>query len=123
MIILDAVIEYLPAPDDLPPIKCHNSKKNTEYDLERSEKGPLAGLIFKIQQDKEAGPLCFVRIYSGELKSGTAVMNINKKKRERVNRLIRMHSNNHEQIPSVHAGDIAVIIGQNAWACILLKSL
>jgi len=109
--ILDAVIDFLPAPDDLPPVKCHNSKKDSDIELARDEKGPLAGLVFKIQQDKEAGPLCFIRIYSGVLKSGTAVMNINKKKRERVNRLLRMHSNNHEQISSVAAGDIAVIIG------------
>ncbi len=109
--VLDAIIEYLPSPDDLPPIKCHHVKKDSDIEIERTEDGPLAGLIFKIQQDKEAGPLCFVRIYSGVLKSGTAVMNINKKKRERVNRLIRMHSNHHEQISSVHAGDIAVIIG------------
>lgn len=109
--VLNAVVDFLPAPDDLPAIKCHHTKKDTEIELERSEKGPLAGLIFKIQQDKEAGPLCFVRIYSGELKSGIAIMNINKKKRERVNRLIRMHSNNHEQISSISAGDIAVVIG------------
>jgi len=109
--VLDGVIDFLPAPDDLPPIKCHSTKKDTDIEMERSENGPLAGLIFKIQQDKEAGPLCFVRVYSGVLKSGTAIMNINKKKRERVNRLIRMHSNTHEQISSIHAGDIAVVIG------------
>ncbi|MBN2657051.1 MAG: elongation factor G [Spirochaetales bacterium] len=109
--VLNAVVSYLPAPDDLPPVRCHHSKKDEDIELPRDEKGPLAGLIFKIQQDKEAGPLCFVRVYSGELKSGTAVMNIDKKKRERVNRLLRMHSNHHEQISSVHAGDIAVIIG------------
>ena len=109
--LLDGVVNYLPAPDDLPPITCHHSKKDTDIELARDEEGPLAGLIFKIQQDKEAGPLCFVRVYSGVLKSGTAIMNISKKKRERVNRLLRMHSNTHEQISSVHAGDIAVIIG------------
>ena len=109
--VLDAVISYLPAPDDLPAVKCHHTKKDTDIEIERDVNGPLAGLVFKIQQDKEAGPLCFIRIYSGVLKSGTAVMNVNKKKRERVNRLLRMHSNHHEQISSVDAGDIAVIIG------------
>lgn len=112
--VLNAVVNYLPAPNDLPPIQCHNTKKDNEIELERSKDGPLAGLIFKIQQDKEAGPLCFVRVYSGVLKSGTAIMNINKKKRERVNRLIRMHSNTHEQISSVEAGDIAVLIGMKS---------
>ena len=109
--VLDAIVSYLPAPEDLPPVPCHHSKKDEDIELPRDENGPLAGLIFKIQQDKEAGPLCFVRVYSGVLKSGTAVMNIDKKKRERVNRLLRMHSNHHEQISSVPAGDIAVVIG------------
>ncbi|OQY33857.1 MAG: elongation factor G [Spirochaetaceae bacterium 4572_59] len=109
--ILDAVIKYLPAPGDLPALKCLHTKKEEYVELERSEKGQLAGLIFKIQQDKEAGPLCYVRIYSGELKSGSAVMNVNKRKRERANRLLRMHSNHHEQINKVSAGDIAVIVG------------
>ena len=109
--VLNSVVSYLPAPEDLPPVKCLHAKKEEYIELERSEKGPLAGLIFKIQQDKEAGPLCFVRIYSGELKSGTAIMNVNKKKRERANRLLRMHSNHHEQINKISAGDIAVIVG------------
>ncbi len=109
--VLDAIVSYLPAPEDLPPVKCLHTKKEEYIELERSADGPLAGLVFKIQQDKEAGSLCYVRIYSGELKSGTAIMNINKKKRERVNRLLRMHSNHHEQISKVSAGDIAVIVG------------
>ena len=109
--VLDGVVSYLPAPEDLPPVKCLHAKKEEYIDLERSSTGHLAGLIFKIQQDKEAGPLCFVRIYSGELKSGTAVMNVNKHKRERANRLLRMHSNHHEQISKISAGDIAVIVG------------
>ena len=71
---------------------------------------PLA-LIFKIQHDREAGPLCFVRVYSGVLKKGTAIFNIGKKKKERINRIVRMHANKQETIDSLAAGDIGVIIG------------
>ena len=109
--VLDAILSYLPAPDDLKEIEGINPKKEEPIVLKRDIKEKPAGLIFKIQQDKEAGALCFVRVYSGEFKSGTPVLNANKKKRERINRLLRMHSNHHEQISSVAAGDIAVIVG------------
>jgi len=109
--LLDGVIAYLPSPQELPPIECIHAKKDAPYLLERSEDGPLSALVFKIQQDREMGFLSFVRIYSGSLKSGTAVMNVNKRKRERVNRILRMHSNHYEQINQINAGEIAVIIG------------
>ena len=102
--LLDGIIDFLPSPTDLPSVKCHHQKKDEDIELERDKNGPLAGLIFKIQQDREMGSLCFVRIYSGVLKSGTAIMNISKKKRERVNRILRMHSNHHEQINTLEAG-------------------
>ena len=69
------------------------------------------GLIFKIQHEREAGSLAYIRMYSGKIKSGEQVYNIGKKKRERVNRLLRMHSNKSDPLDSVSAGDIAVIIG------------
>ncbi|MDC7232225.1 MAG: elongation factor G [Spirochaetales bacterium] len=109
--VLNAVISYLPAPEDLKDIEGISVKKEEPVILKRDIKEKPSGLIFKIQQDKEAGALCFVRVYSGEFKSGTPVMNANKRKRERINRLLRMHSNHHEQINSVSAGDIAVIVG------------
>lgn len=109
--LLDGIIAYLPSPQELPPIECIHAKKETSYNLERSENGPFSALVFKIQQDREMGFLSYVRIYSGSLKSGTAVMNVNKKKRERVNRILRMHSNHYEQINQIKAGEIAVIIG------------
>jgi elongation factor G len=112
--LLDGVLDFLPSPEELLPIKCIHAKKEEEIFLKRDKNGPLVGYIFKIQQDREMGSLCFVRIYSGSLKSGTAVMNINKKKRERVNRILRMHSNSHEQISSLDAGDIAVIVGMKS---------
>lgn len=109
--VLDGVIEYLPSPEELPPVKAHHVKKDSDIDIERSEKGELSGLVFKIQQDKDAGVLCFIRIYSGVLKTGTAVFNVNKKKRERIGRILRMNSNSSEQISQVKAGDIAVVVG------------
>lgn len=109
--LLDAILDYLPHPEELPPIQCTHAKKEEIYELQRSAQGPLSALVFKIQQDREMGYLSYVRVYSGELKSGTAVMNVNKKKRERVNRILRMHANHHEQVNSIKAGDIAVVIG------------
>ncbi|MDA3956956.1 elongation factor G [Oceanispirochaeta sp.] len=109
--VLDGVLSYLPAPEDLKDIEGLHVKKEETVILKRSINENPSGLIFKIQQDKEAGPLCFVRVYSGEFKSGTPVLNANKRKRERINRLLRMHSNNPEQISSVCAGDIAVVVG------------
>ncbi len=109
--VLDGIVAYLPAPEDLKDMEAISTKKNEPVTLARSLKEKPSGLIFKIQQDKEAGALCFVRVYSGEFKSGSPVMNANKRKRERINRLLRMHSNQPEQIQKVQAGDIAVIVG------------
>jgi elongation factor G len=109
--LLDAVINYLPAPEELPPALGTHAKKETQVEVERSREGPPIGLVFKIQSEREAGDLCFVRMYSGSIKAGTQIMNIDKKKKERVHRLMRMHSNRTEQLDAVHAGDIAVFIG------------
>ena len=109
--VLDGVIDFLPSPEELPPILAHSVKKDEDVYIKRTEKGELTGLVFKIQQDKDAGALCFIRIYSGVLKTGTAVFNVNKKKKERIGRVLRMNSNSSEQISSVSAGDIAVVVG------------
>jgi elongation factor G len=109
--LLDAVIDYLPAPDELPPITGHNPKKDTDVEIERAEDGPDVALVFKIQTEREAGPLSFVRVYSGRIKAGSAVMNHDKKKRERVNRLLRVHANRTEQVDTLKAGDIGAVIG------------
>jgi len=109
--VLDAVLNYLPSPEELPPIPAVHGKKNEEIEIPRTEKENLSALIFKIQHDREMGMLCYLRVYSGILKSGTAVLNVNGKKRERVNRLLRMHANHHEQISELKAGDIGVAIG------------
>ncbi|MCK5735788.1 MAG: elongation factor G [Spirochaetaceae bacterium] len=109
--VLDAVIDYLPSPEELPPIPALHGKKNEEITIPRNDRENLSALIFKIQHDREMGMLCYLRIYTGVLKSGTAVFNSNEKKRERVNRLLRMHANHHEQISELRAGDIGVAIG------------
>ncbi|MFW6249754.1 MAG: elongation factor G [Alkalispirochaetaceae bacterium] len=109
--LMDAIVDFLPAPHELPPIIGHHMKKDEDIEIERSLDGQPVGLVFKIQSDREAGNLSFVRVYSGTIKAGSAVYNVAKKKRERINRLLRVHANRTEQIDKVEAGDIAVIVG------------
>lgn len=109
--LLDAVIDYLPSPEEIPPIIGHHLKKEKDVEIHSDPQGFPLALVFKIQTEKEAGPLCYVRVYSGVLKNGTAVYNINKKKRERINRLVRMHANRSEPLESIPAGEIAAIVG------------
>ncbi|MCQ2592740.1 MAG: elongation factor G [Treponema sp.] len=111
--LIDAVIDYLPSPTEIPAAKGIKIKKDQQEEIQVPcdvTKMPL-GLVFKIQYDREMGPLCYVRMYSGKIASGTQIYNINKKKRERVNRILRMHANKSEPVDSVSAGDIAVFIG------------
>jgi elongation factor G len=109
--LIDAVVDYLPAPDEVPPAKAFHLKKEEEVDVPCDPSGHPLGLVFKVQYDREAGPLCFVRMYSGSLKNASTVYNQNKKKRERITRLLRMHANKSEPMDEVRAGDIAVIVG------------
>lgn len=109
--LLDAIVDLLPSPLDIPPMKGISVKHNTEVSVKHDLKAQPLALIFKIQFDREAGPLCFVRVYSGVLRKGTAILNISKKKRERINRLVRMHADKPETIDELSAGDIGVIIG------------
>jgi elongation factor G len=109
--LIDAVVDFLPAPDEAAPVSGRHLKKDEDIIIPCDPKGQPLGLVFKIQNDREAGSLCYVRMYSGVLKSGGAVYNVGKKKRERVNRILRMHSNKSEPMDSLSAGDIGVIIG------------
>ena len=110
--LLDGIVELLPSPLDLPPVEIINAKNpEKKEELKHNPNGPLEALIFKIQVDPQEGPLCFVRVYSGTLKKGVAVYNINKGKKERINRLVRMHAIREEDISELKAGDIGVIIG------------
>ena len=111
--LLDGIVDLLPSPDDIPPaIGIHQKKdKEEEVQVKNDPKAPPLALVFKIQYDREAGPLAFVRVYSGTLKKSIAVLNISKKKRERINRLLRMHANRPEELSELQAGDIGVIVG------------
>ena len=109
--IIDAIVYYLPAPDETLPVTGHYLKKEEDITIPCDPKGQPLGLVFKIQNDREAGSLCYVRMYSGSFKSAGSIYNIAKKKRERANRILRMHSNKSEPIDSLSAGDIGVIIG------------
>ncbi len=109
--LIDAIVDYLPAPDEVPPAVGFHVKKETEVEIPCDPSGIPVGLVFKIQYDREAGSLCYVRMYSGKIKAGDQIFNVGKKKRERVNRILRMHSNKSEPMDSVSAGDIAVFIG------------
>jgi len=109
--LLDAVVDYLPAPDELPPFHGFHLKKEEDVEVKPDASGNLLALVFKIQNDPQSGLYSYVRVYSGTLKAGSAVLNIGKKKRERVNRLLRMHANRPEAIDSLAAGDIGVIVG------------
>jgi elongation factor G len=109
--LIDAVVDFLPAPDEVMPAKAHNPKKDEDVEVPCSAKGYPLGLVFKVQYDREAGPLCYVRMYSGSARNASVVYNVNKKKRERITRLLRMHANKSEPLDEVEAGDIAVIVG------------
>lgn len=109
--LLDAIIDYLPSPDQVPAAVGHHIRREHEIRIECRTDAPPVGLVFKIQSDREAGNLSYIRMYSGTLKNGTAAYNFSKKKKERINRLLRMHSNRSSQIDSVSAGDIAVVVG------------
>ncbi|WP_296330845.1 elongation factor G, partial [uncultured Treponema sp.] len=111
--LIDAVIDYLPCPTDVPAAKGLHVKKDKEESVEipcDEKKMPL-GLVFKIQQDREMGSLAFVRVYSGKFTTGSQCLNVGKKKRERINRILRVNANHMEQMDSVQAGDIAVFVG------------
>ncbi len=109
--LLDGIIDYLPSPDDLPVIVGLTVKNEKPFEIKHDISGPPLALVFKIQFDREAGTLCFFRVYSGLIKKGTAVFNISKRKRERINRLFRMHANKPENVDAIESGDIGVAVG------------
>ena len=113
--LMDAIIDLLPAPDEVPAAEGVHEKKRGESEkisvaCDPNAKVPV-GLVFKIQYDQNAGILCFVRMYAGKITTGSQVYNVSKKKRERINRILRVNANHMEQIDSVSAGDIAVFVG------------
>ena len=109
--LLDAIVDYMPAPDDVPAIKGTNPKTDEEEDRHPSDDEPFSALAFKIMTDPYVGRLSFFRVYSGTLNTGSAVLNATKNKRERVGRLLQMHANHREDLETVYAGDIAAMVG------------
>ena len=109
--LLDAVVDYMPAPTDIPAIKGVNPKTDEEEDRKPSDDEPFSALAFKIMTDPSVGRLSFFRVYSGTLNPGSAVLNATKNKRERVGRLLQMHANHREDLETVYAGDIAAVVG------------
>jgi len=109
--ILDAVVDYLPSPEDIPPVKGENPRTGEEIERESEDDAPLSGLVFKIVTDPYVGRLAYVRVYSGSLKQGSTVMNSTRDRRERVGRLLRMYADRREDITEVLAGDIGAVLG------------
>jgi elongation factor G len=108
--LLDAIVDFMPSPLDVPPIVGMNSKGNDEV-RKADDNEPFAALAFKIMADPFVGKLAFIRVYSGTLKSGSYVYNSTKEKRERIGRILQMHANAREDIDALHAGDIAAVVG------------
>src|SRR5882672_3575011 len=109
--LLDAVVDYLPSPLDVPPIEATKPHSNEKIILPPDDKAPFAGLAFKIMDDPFVGSITFVRIYSGTVTTGTGALNSVKDQRERVGRMLLMHANDREDIKEAHAGDIVALAG------------
>ena len=109
--LLDAVIDYLPSPLDVPPVKGNDPKTGEEISRKASDKEPLAALAFKIMADPFVGKLAYFRVYSGMMEQGTYVLNSTKGKKERVGRLLQMHANHRKEIDVAYTGDIAAAVG------------
>ena len=109
--LLDGIIDYMPSPVDVPPIKGVNPDTEEEEERPSDDKAPFAALAFKIMTDPYVGKLAFFRVYSGTLESGSYVYNANKGQKERIGRILQMHANKRNEIDKVYAGDIAAAVG------------
>ena len=109
--LLDAVVDYMPSPVDIPPIKGVNPETGEEEDRPADPKAPFSSLAFKIMTDPYVGKLTYLRVYSGHLDAGSYVLNATKDKKERIGRLLQMHSNQRVDIDAVSAGDIVAVVG------------
>jgi len=110
-LLLDAIVDYLPSPLDIPPVKGTHPVTGEEITREADDEAPFAALAFKIQADPHVGRLTYVRVYSGRLHSSSYVYNSTKGERERISRLLRMHANHREEVEWIGAGDICAVIG------------
>ena len=109
--LLDAIVDYMPSPLDIPPIKGVNPKTDEEEERKASDEEPFAALAFKIMTDPYVGRLSFFRVYSGHLTTGSTVLNSTKGQKERIGRILQMHANHREDIEEVYAGDIEAAVG------------
>jgi elongation factor G len=109
--LLDAVVDYLPSPLDVPPIMGVRPKTGESVPRKADDNEPFAALAFKLVSDKHVGHLTYIRVYSGHLRSGEAVLNANRGQRERIGRLLRMHANKRQEVDEVFAGDIVAVVG------------
>ncbi len=109
--LLDAIVDYLPSPIDLPPVIGACRKENKEIVRNPSGDAPLAALAFKVQTDKHMGKLTYVRVYSGVLKAGEFVLNSSRQKKQRIGRLFEMHANHREAVEEMHAGEVGAVVG------------
>ena len=109
--LLDAVVDYLPSPADIPPVKGISLKTQQEEERLHEPDAPFSGLVFKIMTDPYVGKLSFIRVYSGRLESGSYVYNSTKDKKERISRIFLMHANKREEIKECEAGDIVALVG------------
>ena len=110
-LVLDGVVDYLPSPMDLPPVKGVNPKTGVEEVREPKDDAPFAALAFKLQSDPYVGQLTYFRVYSGTLSAGSYVLNSVKNEQERVGRILRMHANSREELKEINAGNIGAIVG------------
>ena len=110
-LVLDAVIDYLPAPTDLPPVKGHDPKTNEEIERRPSDDEPFTALAFKIATDPFVGSLTYFRVYSGKLSRGSYILNSTKNNQERIGRILRMHANDREEVDEIYAGEIGALVG------------
>ena len=109
--MLDAIVDYMPCPTDVPAIKGVNPNTEEEEERPSTDDAPFSALAFKIATDPYVGRLSFIRVYSGTLNTGTQVLNSTKKQKERIGRILQMHANHREDIETVYSGDIAAVIG------------
>lgn len=109
--LIDGIVDFLPSPVEIPPVKGINPKTEKEEERICDDDEPFSALTFKLQNDIQAGLLSYIRVYSGFIKNGMAVYNVNRKKRERINRIIKLYSHRMENTDTICAGDIGVIVG------------
>ena len=109
--LLDAIVDYMPSPVDIPAIQGVNPDTDEEDERPASDEAPFSALAFKIATDPFVGRLSFVRVYSGVLNTGTTVLNSTKKQKERIGRILQMHANHREDIECCYSGDICAVIG------------